>query len=99
MTLQTLVGALLAIGTITAASAARDPGPVDTRGRGTPPPQSSSPPPPRFIPERVDVTKLHAPVAPPRERRRLYERVEEDVDRGRGRIEGEQTYEARRLQD
>jgi hypothetical protein len=38
-------------------------------------------------------------VPEPRERRRLYERVEEDVDRGRGRIEDEWTYETRRLQD
>ena len=29
----------------------------------------------------------------------MYERVEDDVDRGRGRIEDERTYEIRRLQD
>ena len=94
MTQRTFAGAVFAIGMMAAAASARDPGPVDTRGRGTPPPQQ-----PRFIPERVDVSKLHGPVAEPRARRRLYERVEDDVDRGRGRIEDERTYEVRRLQD
>jgi hypothetical protein len=95
MTHRTFAGAVFAIGMMAATAAARDPGLVDTRGRRTPPPA----PAPRFIPERVDVTQLHGPVAAPRERRRLYERVEDDVDRGRGRIEDERTYEVRRLQD
>lgn len=52
-----------------------------------------------FVPERVDVSKLHGRAPEPRERRSLYERVESDVDRGRGRIEDEQAYQARRFQD
>jgi hypothetical protein len=64
---------------------ARDPGPIDVRGRTAvePRPGSLSP---RATPE-------------PRERRRLYEQVEEAVDRGNGRVEDEQTYQLRRLRD
>lgn len=52
-----------------------------------------------FVPERVDTAKLHGRAPEPRERRRLYEQVEADADRGRGRVEDEQAYEARRMQD
>ena len=83
---------------------ARDPGDVDT-GRRAP---SNSPPTPRqpqqqpqrFVPERIDPTDLHGKPQPrPTERRRLYERVEDDIDRGNGRVEDEQTHQVRRHQD
>ena len=64
----------------------RDPGPVDVRGRSAMTPRPSS------------VTQR--PTTPePRERRRLYEQVEEAVDRGNGRVEDEQTHQVRRLRD
>src|SRR5688572_13188794 len=79
---------------------ARDPGPIEATGRGSSTrSQSSSSPTGRFIPERVDPTELHGKRQVPAERRRLYERVEADADRGRGRIEDGQSYDARRRQD
>ena len=68
---------------------APDAGAAETRGRTSD----------GFVPERVDTTKLHGPSPRPRQERPLYQRVEEDVDRGAGRIENEQTYEIRRSQE
>src|SRR4051812_26244131 len=98
MTFKTLAPMLLAATMLAcpADALARDPGDVDPTGRRTPPP---NPPPPqssqqqqqqqqRFVPERMDPTDLHGrPQPQPAERRRLYERVEQDFDRGNGRIE------------
>src|SRR3954453_2060826 len=76
---------------------ARDPGPVETRGRDADAPRNAGVvvDRPLLLPSRV--------VGPPaplrsRDQRPLYERVEQDIDRGTGRIEDEQTYQLRRLQ-
>ena len=85
MEFKPLAAALLILAGTTAVCVARDPGPIETRHR--------------FVPERVDTSKLHGPPPRPRHERPLYQRVEEDVDRGAGRIEDEQTYEIRRMQE
>lgn len=88
---------------------ARDPGPIDVRGheaavsrqalpsRGADKPATRQEP--TYNPAELDIDDLHGPRAAPRERRRLYEEVEQAVDRGNGRIEDEQAYQIRRLQD
>ena len=70
MTSKSLAGALILTGLFAGPLPARDPGPVETRSRASE----------GFVPERVDTSELHGPPAPVRERRRLYERVEEDID-------------------
>jgi hypothetical protein len=101
MTSKTLARVLLAIttGLFCTDARARDPGDINTTGRrATSPPPSQPPQQQRFVPERMNPKDLHGrPQPQPAERRRLYEKVEDDIDRGNGRIEDQQTYELRRL--
>jgi hypothetical protein len=84
-------------------ASARDPGPIDVRGRvavsATRPGDEPARRAPEFNPAEIDRDDLHGPAPAPRERRRLYEEVEEAVDRGTGRIEDGKAHEARRIQD
>src|SRR5688572_18068228 len=84
-----------------AATFARDPGPLDVRGRGATPsgarpvspipaprPAATAPPAgPGYNPARLRFDDVHGPPSrdPRSERRRLYEQVEDAVDRGTGR--------------
>lgn len=85
----------------------RDPGPLDVRGRDAAMsgPRRAPARPPRErgpVPAPLSFDAVHVPPAAhgrPEPRRRLYEEVEEAVDRGTGRIEDEQTYQLRRLRD
>lgn len=95
MRLGSTAALIVACGTLCAAApaVARDPAADNPSAKSGPRPARD------FVPERVDVSRLHPRPQAPAERRRLYERVEEDVDRGRGRIEDRQTYDVRRSQD
>ena len=73
MGFKPLAAVLLVIGGASAACLARDPGPIETRDRASG----------GFVPERVDTSKLHGPPPRPRQERPLYQRVEEDIDRGK----------------
>ena len=80
---------------------ARDPGDTPTRARTSGSHSSSD----RggttdgFVPERIDPSELHRPthVEPPEPP--LYQRVESDVDRGKGRIEDGRTLRLRRREE
>jgi hypothetical protein len=53
----------------------------------------------RFVPERIEPSELHPPShLEPREPP-LYQRVESDVDRGKGRVEDERTLNLRRREE
>ena len=92
---------------------ARDPGPIDVRGRDAAVSRgrgaSNAPATarqPGYNPAALEFDGIHGPRAGGREprrqqqpRRRLYEEVEEGIDRGNGRIEDEQSYQLRRLRE
>jgi hypothetical protein len=103
MTLK-MIGVVMigGMGLVTPVSSAREPDAVDTtgrRGETVTTPAPSTPQRSTIVPERLNPGNLQQRRLPPADRRRLYERVEEDVDRGSGRIEDRQTHDLRRLND
>jgi hypothetical protein len=99
MTRCTLAGVIV-LGLLGPALFARDPGDTPTRARQNN--RSTADQGGRtegFVPERIDPSELHPPthVEPPEPP--LYQRVESDVDRGKGRVEDERTLRLRRREE
>jgi hypothetical protein len=91
---------VIALGLLASPGVARDPGDTPTRagssGRSSAPRGGTTD---GFVPERLDRDQLYPPthVQPPEPP--LYQRVESDADRGRGRIEDKQTLRLRRREE
>jgi hypothetical protein len=92
---------VIALGLLASPGFARDPGDTPSRGggSGSTTGRGGAGTPGGFVPERIDPAELHPPthVEPPEPP--LYQRVESDVDRGKGRIEDEHTLQLRRREE
>jgi hypothetical protein len=99
MTWRTLAAGVIALAALASPGEARDPGDTPTRAGGGGRSTSLRGATDGFVPERLDRDQLPPPTHAQPPEPPLYQRVESDVDRGRGRIEDERTLRLRRREE